>query len=234
MSLFAVIGLCGVGLYLAAYALLQFGYLRGSGNAYTLLNMSAAGCVLISLAEEFNLSSLLIQVSWITISVIGLTRRYLNSRSLKFDDREKQLASQIVPSLTSLDLRAFLDTGAWVTMPKSDKLTDQGEPVDFLYFLHRGQADVFVNWTRVAGIGPENFVGEMTCLTGAPATATVVLTENAEVFRIPAGRLRKFMMANPEIQEQLERSFAADLKRKLNASAELITTLTKAQPVAAQ
>lgn len=234
MSLFGMIGLGGVILYLLAYAGLQFGYLRGSGHAYTLMNMAAAGCVLISLADEFNLSSMLIQVSWITISVIGLTRRYLQNRSLHFDDRERHLASQIVPSLSGTDLRRFLNTGGWVTLNSAQKLTDQGEPVAYLYFLHKGRADVFINWTKVAEIGNENFVGEMTCLTGGAATATVVLTERSECFRIPASRLRSFIAQNPAIQEQLERSFAADLRRKLNASSELITKLSKSPDPAAQ
>ena len=230
MTLLGALGLCGVAMYLLSYALLQLGYVRGSGHTYTLMNMAAATLVLFSLLEAFNLSSLLIQVSWITISIVGLTRRYLRHRSLTFDERERHIAAQIVPSLSGTDLRNFLDTGGWVNLPRGAKLTDQGEPVDYLYFVHRGQADVFLNWVKVADVTDDHFVGEMTCLTGAPATATVVLTSASECFRIPATRLRSFMLANPAIQEQLERSFAIDLKRKLNASATLVSTLNKAQP----
>ena len=227
MSIVVFTGIVGVGLYLTAYALLQLGYLRGSGNSYTLLNMGAAACVLVSLIEEYNLASLLIQVSWITISVIGLTRRYLAGKNVTFSEREKQIGGQIVPSLSGPDLRRFLNTGAWIEKSKGDRITDQGREVDFLYFLSEGGAEVHIDNVKVADIGANSFIGEMTCLTGAPATASVVLSEDSVCFRIPADRLRAFLNQNELIREQLERSFAADLRKKLNASAAMLIDLQK-------
>ncbi|MEM7060353.1 MAG: cyclic nucleotide-binding domain-containing protein [Pseudomonadota bacterium] len=227
MSIIVLTGIVGVGLYLAAYALLQLGYLRGSGNAYTFLNMGAALCVLVSLLEEYSLASLLIQVSWITISIVGLTRRYIAGKNITFSEREKQIGGQIVPSLSGPDLRRFLNTGAWIDRSAGDRITDQGREVDFLYFLSEGEAEVQIDDVHVASIQKDSFIGEMTCLTGAPATATVVLASDSTCFRIPADRLRKFLAQNELIREQLERSFAADLRKKLNASAALMVDLHK-------
>lgn len=45
-------GYLGVALYLSSYALLQSGVLRGVGYTYTLMNLSAALLVLVSLAKK--------------------------------------------------------------------------------------------------------------------------------------------------------------------------------------
>ncbi|MEL7151675.1 MAG: hypothetical protein AAGK71_13125 [Pseudomonadota bacterium] len=70
----ATIGLLGVALYLGSYAALQTGWLRADQEAYALLNIAAAACVLLELQRNYNLPSVLIQVSWILISIVGLLR----------------------------------------------------------------------------------------------------------------------------------------------------------------
>ena len=80
MQLADTIGLLGVAFYLGSYAALQFGRLDGSSAVYTGLNLAAASCVLVSLASNFNLSSLLIQMFWIGISLYGLFRIWMKPR----------------------------------------------------------------------------------------------------------------------------------------------------------
>lgn len=79
------IGLLGAFLYLASYFLLQAGYIGGNSKAYTYLNLSAASLVLVSLTTAFNAASVVIQVSWILISIFGMSRMYLLYRRIRFD-----------------------------------------------------------------------------------------------------------------------------------------------------
>ena len=71
---FQLIGIAGFIFYMLSYGLLQLGKISGQGYVYVLLNMAAASLVLISLVEQFNLASVLIQLAWIAISIIGLLR----------------------------------------------------------------------------------------------------------------------------------------------------------------
>ncbi len=80
-------GVAGFLFYMLAYALLQMGKITGQGYSYTLMNMLAAILVLISLLHQFNLASLLIQVSWILISLAGLYRLWLTKK-----DKRRRLA----------------------------------------------------------------------------------------------------------------------------------------------
>lgn len=81
--LFELIGIAGFVFYMLAYGLLQTGRISGQSYSYTLLNMLAATLVLISLMHQFNLASLLIQLSWILISLVGLYRLRFRVRSRK-------------------------------------------------------------------------------------------------------------------------------------------------------
>ena len=90
-ELFWMAGLVGVAFYLGSYAALQSGLLSGAGYLHTILNLIAASLVLVSLFAEWNMSSALIQASWIVISLIGLTRLYIRHRMLRFSDEEQHL-----------------------------------------------------------------------------------------------------------------------------------------------
>lgn len=76
------IGLIGFALYMMSYFLLQVGRLDGNGMVYCVLNLAAASFVLVSLTEHFNLPSVLIQISWIAISVVGIVRHVLFGRGI--------------------------------------------------------------------------------------------------------------------------------------------------------
>lgn len=75
-----VIGVIGFGLYIGNYAMVTLRHAWGDSIAFFLLNLSAAGCVLIGLMNNFNLASAMIQIFWIVMSFIGVAVR-LNRRN---------------------------------------------------------------------------------------------------------------------------------------------------------
>lgn len=68
-----LIGIAGFVGYMAGFAGQQFGIIDGNSKAFSIINIISASLVLVSLTEHFNLASAMIQVSWITIGLIGLT-----------------------------------------------------------------------------------------------------------------------------------------------------------------
>ena len=81
MTLYEAAGLLGVAFYLGSYAALQMRMIGAEGYSYPLFNFMAASLVLISLFESFNMPSLIIQISWITISLYGMITLLMRSRS---------------------------------------------------------------------------------------------------------------------------------------------------------
>ena len=72
---FQLTGVIGFIVYIFAFGRVQFGWLDGNSATYSALNVLAASLVAISLFAEFNLSSALIQGSWIAIGLSGIFRR---------------------------------------------------------------------------------------------------------------------------------------------------------------
>lgn len=67
-------GLIGAVIYVLSFALAALDLVPSKAPLYYLLKLVAAGLVLISLSESFNLAAAVIQVFFIVISVIGLLR----------------------------------------------------------------------------------------------------------------------------------------------------------------
>ena len=67
-----LIGNIGVVLILATYLLLQVGRMPSTSLWYSLLNGLGAALILVSLTQDFNLSSFIIEICWLVISGIGI------------------------------------------------------------------------------------------------------------------------------------------------------------------
>ena len=74
-----IIGTVGVALILLCYFLIQVGKLTAVIPSYSISNMIGASLILFSLYYEFNFASVLIESFWVIISLIGISRYYMNS-----------------------------------------------------------------------------------------------------------------------------------------------------------
>lgn len=73
---FDLVGNLGVFLVVLAFYLLQTERLSSHDLRYSLLNLSGAILLLISLMVNWNLSSVIIELFWIAISLIGIVRHF--------------------------------------------------------------------------------------------------------------------------------------------------------------
>lgn len=215
MTLFWAAGLVGVAFYLGSYAGLQSGLLSGAGYVYTILNLIASSLVLVSLMAEWSMSSALIQVSWIAISVVGLTRLYVRNRMLRFTEEEQRLVNACFATMPRLAARRVLDRGVWLDIPEGYTLTREGMPVENFYFVVQGGADVHVGGLKIAEVGASSTVGEMGCLSHAAASACVHVNQPSRLFRIRSDDLALLVRRDAELKPHLEYAFAHATRQKL-------------------
>lgn len=213
-----LVGVAGVLLYLGSYAALQLGFLHGQTYTYAGLNAAAAGCVLLSLASSFNLPSALIQISWIAISLAGILRLYvagLLAARVRFSDDERVFLDSKLPTLSRQEARRLLDAGYWIDGLPGTVLTQEGEPVGELIYLARGEAAVRLDGHVIGYCHDDMFIGELTCMSGGPATATVTIAAPSRYFCIGAASLRQLAPPGSALRHALEDSFASDTRQKL-------------------
>jgi CRP-like cAMP-binding protein len=90
----------------------------------------------------------------------------------------------------------------------------QGEAGDSFYIIKSGRVDVVVEKSMletavVATLGPGNFFGEMSLLTGAVRTATIHVKEDAEFIVIDKESFKTTLVNNASIAENLSQILSA-------------------------
>ena len=76
-SISNMVGIIGVSLILTAYFLVSTGRVGSQALSYQMLNFCGAWLILFSLMFHWNLSSVVIEISWIIISLVGISRPYI-------------------------------------------------------------------------------------------------------------------------------------------------------------
>lgn len=216
LSLYDAAGILGVSLYLGAYGALQLGWLKANANLYTWLNLVAAAMVLISLINDFNLFSAVIQGSWILFSVVGLARRWLARKRLSFTAEEEAMLADRFPFLAPLLASRLTRRGQWEDHAPGTVLATEGQELGKLIYLASGGAEVHRAGRRVAQLQPGDFIGEMTVLHGGPATATVVAMGPVRTFAIDRAPLLALVNAEHEIALEISAAFQRESNRKIS------------------
>ncbi|MEM7212070.1 MAG: cyclic nucleotide-binding domain-containing protein, partial [Pseudomonadota bacterium] len=152
------------------------------------------------------------------LGIVGMVRAYLLHQIIRFTDQERMILARIAPGLSKPNGRALLNLGAWVEGSHDTELTVQGQPISHLYWIESGQVAVWAGGQRVAELGEGAVLGEATALTGSPATATVKVDQAARYFCIPAKAMRDLSGKNAEIRAELQQSFSAEMRNKLEES----------------
>lgn len=212
------IGLVGVVLYIAAYAALQLGLVQGSGYTYTVTNLVAALLVLVSLMESFNLSSAIIQITWIAISIFGLSRMFFLHYVTRLNVEETAFMKSKLPSVSRPLARRFLNAGLWIDDDTGTVLATEGQPIGALVYLISGKANVDIDGKTVGRLEPDTFIGELTCFDAEPATATVTLKGKSRFFWISTESLNKLCKRNPDLRFAMENAIGRDTRMKLVAA----------------
>jgi len=74
MNIFVFLGIVGVSLIIIAYFLLQINKLSSQSLMFSLLNFIGSFLILISLFDEWNFPSFIIEIFWMLISLIGIIK----------------------------------------------------------------------------------------------------------------------------------------------------------------
>jgi hypothetical protein len=167
-----------------------------------------------------------VTVFWETLLVLvnlgQLALTHWRSLRARFTTPEREFIARHLPDLTRGEARALIDRGHWVDLPSGTSLAVEGQPVGQLSYLASGSAQVQVQGRVVAYCRPGDFVGEMTALTGLPATATVLADGPISTWQIDAAGLRDLARRRDRISLEIEAAFARNYRDKIVAMNRLV------------
>lgn len=154
----------------------------------------------------------------IVLNAIKIAQFELGERKARFSEREEHLRNAMLDGLSRPHARALIDCGNWVNGKAGERLMAEGEPTTHLFFLHKGGAAVSLAGSSVGACQPGDLIGDATAISGAPATATVNLSEPSELWCIWSDELRRYLTLHPQVRMVLERGLNAALREKLSSA----------------
>ena len=188
----------------------------------TSLRILVALSALVGLARALIWTGDLVTAIWmgvLLVACLGLIGRSLyERRKVAFTADENRMLGSLVAGLSQSRARHLIDQGMWLTGKAGDELTREGEPVQHLYFLADGEARVMSLGRQVGTCRAGDLIGELSVLSGEPASATVILNGPARFWCAPAEDLKPYVEAHDDLRRAIEHGFATALKSKLRAS----------------
>jgi small-conductance mechanosensitive channel/CRP-like cAMP-binding protein len=115
---------------------------------------------------------------------------------------------ELFASLTDADRDELAQGLRHAPFTRGEVLTRQGAIAHWLYMVIGGEVSVRVTAEgglerEVARLGPGDFFGEMSLLTGEPRSATVVAMTDVECFRLDRSAFQTILERAPEMAEQV-------------------------------
>lgn len=119
-------------------------------------------------------------------------------------------------------LLSLFENEPTITIPEGQDLLVEGKPVDMLFVLIAGEAEILKDGKRINIISePGSIFGEMSYLLNRPATASVRASKYSCFYRIDAG----FAWSHPEIYKHVSMQLAMRLAAVSNFLGDLETKL---------
>ena len=156
----------------------------------------------------------------VTVTMIQISREWLSERRARFTPEEQTFVGTRLAALSKADARRTLNMGILADGEPGVVLTTEQEPVKNLVYLASGRVDIFMSDQKVGACEPGNFVGEMSVLSGSPASATAVVAVPSRYWLIGGDQIRQLQESEPAIAAAFQTGIARDLRDKIIASNE--------------
>jgi CRP-like cAMP-binding protein len=121
-------------------------------------------------------------------------------------------AVSLFAACSKKELQAVARATDEVVLPAGRSLCEQGATGREAFVIVDGTADVLINGTKVATVGPGTCVGELALLDHGPRTATVVATTDVNALVIGVREFSAIIDEVPPITHKLLRALAARIR----------------------
>lgn len=152
----------------------------------------------------------------ISTNIIGLCALYLRNTQAFMPKSAGDLYSLFEP-IRPGDFRALMRLGKRKVIFKETIISREGEPIDELFFIISGTAQVLKRRNAFPVPGPV-FVGEVAYLLEANSAATTIVPAGTEMIVWDVAKLRKAISRKPRLKLALDAVISKDLAMKVTYS----------------
>jgi signal-transduction protein with cAMP-binding, CBS, and nucleotidyltransferase domain len=134
--------------------------------------------------------------------------------------------AKLFAELTDEERSALKSAATLRQCKEGERIIEQGKPLDSMFIVLEGQAEVRVNGNLVATLPEQSLVGEVEFLDMLPSSADVVILKETHLIELNNAALTGLMNKQPRLGYVLMREIARIEGRRLRA-------MNSAQPSAA-
>lgn len=114
--------------------------------------------------------------------------------------------------------RAALNAAAGLRhSQEGERIIEQGKPLDRMFIILEGKAEIWVDGKIMAILPPQSLVGDIEFLDGLPASADVYVLKNTRLVELNNARLNTLMEERPRLGYQFMREIAKIGGQRLRA-----------------
>ena len=152
---------------------------------------------------------------FVAVNIGQLIILWYYERHHTFEEDQRHFVSSMPPGVERRSLKNLLELSTVREVPAGATLTTAGEAVTELIFVTKGVAVIERDGTTVAACGVGDYVGEMSFLTGRPASATAKAFKPMRVLAFDQLKLKAAMDSDAGIRRAMESSLNLNLVGKL-------------------
>jgi CRP-like cAMP-binding protein len=149
---------------------------------------------------------------------------FIERRPVKLTAEEEEIRRLALQGLPPRKVLEVLRIGSWVTAEVGERLIERGKLPDSISLIIRGKVRVAKDGRMLGDLIPGNLVGSALILNGIPSNVDAVTVEPLRAMRWQIGTLEKYLSANPETRNVMQRHLAHDLAGKIGG---LVTDSSK-------
>ena len=159
--------------------------------------------------------SVLWQSLLIGVNVVQLAILWAERFRARLSDDEEFFIATVIPTVHRSKARKLIRTGHVITVEAGERLTTDGVLVPKLMFVVEGVVRIDKHGQQVATCSRGDFLGEMSVVTGEPASADAFAATAVRYLAFSREPLQRVLSADTELRHALESSFNRNLIGKL-------------------
>jgi len=149
------------------------------------------------------------------VNIIQLTLLAIENRRGKFSEEEQVFFESVLRNVERAHARRLIKAGKWQEVDVGETLVVEGTWPKRLKFIVSGHANISVGGKEIAFVGPGDFLGEMSYLTGKAASATATAITPVRFLSFEQSALETQLDKHADLRHALEAGFNRNLVEKL-------------------
>ena len=154
-------------------------------------------------------------VVFAAINLFQSSLLFIERRPVKLTAEEEEIRRLAFQGLPPRKVLQVLSIGSWVTADVGERLIEQGKLPDTVLLILRGKVRVTKDGRMLGDLIPGDLVGSALILSGIPSNVEALTVEPLRAMRWQIGTLQRYLSANPETRNVMQRHLAHDLAGKI-------------------